>query len=217
MDRRATDQCARADGAAAAWGRLTHEPSAVRVRGDGGGRRHVPHAIRPGSRVRAASRVERCLAQRRELECRSHGIAHQLAERALGRATCRQRGEHVFVKVERGSDGMGRRDPTAKLEFGSNARKIRTHSATRLARPSSGSPRPDPPLPAQSPSSRAPARAASTTAAGRADRLGAWIHESAGISRHGEGEEGSLHRRSSDPRWPRAVRRPSARAAAKRR
>ncbi len=28
----------------------------------------------------------------------------------------------------------------------------------------------------------------------------------AGINRHGEGDERALHRRSSDPRWPRAVR-----------
>src|SRR6266540_3601658 len=28
----------------------------------------------------------------------------------------------------------------------------------------------------------------------------------AGINRHGEGEEGALHRRSSDPRWPRVMR-----------
>ena len=45
----------------------------------------------------------------------------------------------------------------------------------------------------------------------------AWIYESAGINRHGKGEEGSPHRRNSEPRWPRAVRRPSARTAAKRR
>jgi hypothetical protein len=41
--------------------------------------------------------------------------------------------------------------------------------------------------------------------------------ESAGINRPGEGDENALRRRSSEPRWPRAVRRPSARAAAKRR
>jgi hypothetical protein len=32
---------------------------------------------------------------------------------------------------------------------------------------------------------------------------GAWKKgASAGINRHGEGDESSLHRRSSDPRWP---------------
>ncbi len=41
--------------------------------------------------------------------------------------------------------------------------------------------------------------------------------DSAGINRPGEGDENALRRRSSEPRWPRAVRRPSARAAAKRR
>ncbi len=29
----------------------------------------------------------------------------------------------------------------------------------------------------------------------------------AGINRHGEGDESALHRRSSDPRWPRVMRR----------
>jgi hypothetical protein len=42
------------------------------------------------------------------------------------------------------------------------------------------------------------------------------LGESAGMNRHGEGDESSLRRRSSDPRWPRVMRRPSARAAAKR-
>ena len=41
--------------------------------------------------------------------------------------------------------------------------------------------------------------------------------ESAGINRPGEGDENALRRRSSQPRRPRAMRRPSARAAAKRR
>ena len=31
--------------------------------------------------------------------------------------------------------------------------------------------------------------------------------QSAGINRHGEGDENALHRRSSDPRWPRVMRR----------
>jgi hypothetical protein len=40
--------------------------------------------------------------------------------------------------------------------------------------------------------------------------------ESVGINRHGEGDERALHRRSSEPRWPRVMRRLLARAAAKR-
>ena len=36
--------------------------------------------------------------------------------------------------------------------------------------------------------------------------------ESAGINRHGEGDENALHRRSSDPRWPRVMRWRSVRA-----
>jgi hypothetical protein len=105
MYRRAADLRARADRAAATRCWLTGEPSAVRVRGGGGGRARGPRPSRPGSRVGEVHGVERCLAQRRELECRSHGTAHQLAERARGRATCRQRGEHVF---EKGRGGVGR-------------------------------------------------------------------------------------------------------------
>jgi hypothetical protein len=33
------------------------------------------------------------------------------------------------------------------------------------------------------------------------------MYGGAGINRHGEGDGRALHRRSSDPRWPRAVRR----------
>jgi hypothetical protein len=35
------------------------------------------------------------------------------------------------------------------------------------------------------------------------------LYGSAGINRHGEGDERALHRRSSDPRWPRVMRRRS--------
>ena len=38
------------------------------------------------------------------------------------------------------------------------------------------------------------------------------VRESAGINRHGEGDENALHRRSSDPRWPRVMRWRSVRA-----
>ena len=48
-----------------------------------------------------------CLAQRGELERRVNGAPHQLAERALGRATGDRRGEHAFVKLRRRSDGNG--------------------------------------------------------------------------------------------------------------
>src|SRR6059058_5900180 len=57
-------------------------------------------------------------------------------------------------------------------------------------------------------------------AAYRADGWGRAAHEpammvalllygGAGINRHGEGDERALHRRSSDPRWPRVMRRRS--------
>src|SRR3954469_18237922 len=35
------------------------------------------------------------------------------------------------------------------------------------------------------------------------------LYGSAGINRHGEGDGRALHRRSSDPRWPRVMRRRS--------
>src|SRR5215217_9237483 len=35
------------------------------------------------------------------------------------------------------------------------------------------------------------------------------LYGGAGINRHGEGDERALHRRSSDPRWPRVMRRRS--------
>jgi non-ribosomal peptide synthetase component F len=38
------------------------------------------------------------------------------------------------------------------------------------------------------------------------------VSESAGINRHGEGDERALHRRVSAPRWPRVMRRRPARA-----
>jgi hypothetical protein len=35
------------------------------------------------------------------------------------------------------------------------------------------------------------------------------VYGGAGINRHGEGDERALRRRSSDPRWPRVMRRRS--------
>jgi hypothetical protein len=39
--------------------------------------------------------------------------------------------------------------------------------------------------------------------------VGLLLYGGAGINRHGEGDERALHRRSSDPRWPRVMRRRS--------
>jgi hypothetical protein len=133
MYRRAADVRARADSAAAAREWLTSEPSAVRVCGGGGGRRRGACPHRPGSRVGDVNGAERCLAQRRELECRSHSTAHQLAERALGRATCRQLGEHVFVKLGMGSDGTSAPSGGEARGFGSTKRKNHSEIATGLA------------------------------------------------------------------------------------
>src|SRR2546423_1144911 len=46
-----------------------------------------------------------CLTQRRERRGRVHSLAHQLAERALLRAACGRRGEHVFGRLRGPSDG----------------------------------------------------------------------------------------------------------------
>src|SRR5664280_819431 len=66
-------------------------------------------------------------------------------------------------------------------------------------------------------SSRAAAPAMAATSYGK-DRKGDYLEtladvsESAGMTRHGEGDGNALHRRSSDPRWPRVMRRRPARA-----
>src|ERR1700750_3495122 len=73
--------------ATAPWA-MTGEVSAMRVPGRGGGRG-----------------LRGCLTQRDELQGRIHGPAHQLAERALSRATVGHQGEHVFVKLREPSDG----------------------------------------------------------------------------------------------------------------
>ena len=92
---------------------LTSEPPAVRVRGDGGGGPRGPATRgRWGRRVRPCG-AERCLAQRRELQCRSQGTAHQLAQGARAVSACRQAGEHVFGK---GRGGVGRNGTAAPRE-----------------------------------------------------------------------------------------------------
>src|SRR4051794_16505487 len=83
---------------------MTGHVSAMRVPGRGGER---------GTRG--------CLSQRDELQGRIHGPAHQLAERALVRATVGHQGEHVFVRLWGGSDGKGRNE--------------RGHSGSRAAEP----------------------------------------------------------------------------------
>ena len=95
-DGRAADLCARPDRSRSAYALMTIDASAVRVLGRGGG------TGRPWGRP---GRV--CLAQRGELERCFHGAPHQLAERALGRATGDRRGEHAFVKLRSRSDGNG--------------------------------------------------------------------------------------------------------------
>src|SRR5215218_11444863 len=136
MDRRPADLGARADHAAPAPGWLTTETPAVRVGGGGGGRPCAARCGRPGSRLLHTCGVERCLSQRRELECRSHGTAHQLAERALVRSAGRQLGEHVFGK---GREGVGRnggpadaRRPTIWLKNAENATRVCNASCTTL-------------------------------------------------------------------------------------
>src|SRR3954447_1787905 len=75
---------------------MTIDGSAVGVLGRGGD-------MRPGGRPGRG-----CLTQRGQLERRIYGAPHQVAERALRRATGDRRGEHVFGKLRVGSDGNGR-------------------------------------------------------------------------------------------------------------
>ena len=117
----------------------------MRVHDGGGGRPGLKRRGGPGSLPRSGVGAERCLAQRRELECRSHGTAHQLAKRALGRSAGRQLGEHVFVKLGSGSDGTGVTNAAHPCRFGSAPRKMRALIATHLAgrperTPSAGTP-----------------------------------------------------------------------------
>jgi hypothetical protein len=70
--------------------RVTTEWPAVRVLARGGGEGPI---------------VAPCLTQRRERGGRVHGLAHQLAQRALPRAAGDRLGEHVFGRLGTGSDG----------------------------------------------------------------------------------------------------------------
>ena len=140
MKRRPADLRARADGAATALGWLTRDPPVMRVGGGGGGRPRSVCRGRPGSRPRSLCGGEGCLAQRRELECRSQGTTHQLAKRAGRRPACRQRGEHVFVKVGGASDGTDVPRARRSARFGSTPRKTRIESATALASALGGAP-----------------------------------------------------------------------------
>jgi hypothetical protein len=74
--------------------RVTTQWPAVRVFACGGG-------VGPGRNALRSL----CLTQRCELGGRVDGRAHQLAQRALSRAAGGRRGEHVFVRLGRGSDG----------------------------------------------------------------------------------------------------------------
>jgi hypothetical protein len=88
------DLCAEWGRSRPAPARVTAQRPAVRVLARGGGGVRVPGRL-----------PRRCLAQRRERRGRVYGLAHQLAERALLRAACGRRGEHVFVRLGRPSDG----------------------------------------------------------------------------------------------------------------
>jgi len=136
--RRPADRCgadldAGADGAAPACMLLTLEPAAVRVRERRGGGPRGRGGRRPGSRCLLCRGAEGGLTQGRELECRADGLSHPLTKRAWCWPACRQRGEHVFVKVGGRSDGTGSRRGAAGNRFGSAPRKVRPHPATGLA------------------------------------------------------------------------------------
>lgn len=93
-DRHDADLCASRRRSWPAGARVTTEWPAVRVlaRGGGGGPGRGP--------LRSL-----CLTQRCERRGRVDGAAHQLAERALLRAARGRRGEHVFARLRRRSDG----------------------------------------------------------------------------------------------------------------
>ena len=105
VDRRRAHLCAGADHAAPARMLLTMKPAPVRVREGGGGGPRGRCGRRLGNRCLRGRGAEGCLSQCRELECRTDGLSHPLAERAIAWPACRQRGEHVFVK---GREGVGR-------------------------------------------------------------------------------------------------------------
>ena len=105
LDRRRAHLCAGADHAAPARMLLTMKPAPVRVREGGGGGPRGRRGRRLGNRCLRGRGAEGCLSQCRELECRTDGLSHPLAERAIAWPACRQRGEHVFVK---GREGVGR-------------------------------------------------------------------------------------------------------------
>jgi hypothetical protein len=92
--RRDADLCAWRDRSRPAPARVMTERPAVRVLARGGG---------GGAWCRWRRRP--CLAQRRERGGRADGLAHQLAERALPRAVCGHRWEHVFGRLRSRSDG----------------------------------------------------------------------------------------------------------------
>ena len=121
-DRRDADLCARAAHTGPARAGVTTERSAVRVLGRGGGGPGLPDW-----------RTGRCLAQRGELQGRVNGAAHQLAERALGRATCRQGWEHVFARL---GSRVGR-NPARRGEPPTLDADLALGRDRRLARPAS--------------------------------------------------------------------------------
>src|SRR5687767_5020759 len=99
----------------------TIQPAAVRVREGGGGGPRGACGRRLGNRCLRCRGAEGGLTQRRELECRADGLSHPLAERAIEWPACRQRGEHVFVKVRSPSDGTGAEERAREPGFGSTA------------------------------------------------------------------------------------------------
>ena len=127
--RRDADLGARADRPWPARARLMTEMPAVRVLADGGVGLLVP--VR-----RTGRRGEGGLTQGRELDGRVDGVPHPLAERALGRAACGHRGEHVFVKLRAQPDGRGLAPssaPDGAVPFGSGTSFGRRADANGLA------------------------------------------------------------------------------------
>jgi hypothetical protein len=136
MNRRDADLCAGRDLSWATPARDATDLPAVGMSGGGGGGSRPLGSGRSRWRGPRGAVLRRCLTQRGELQRRVDGAAQQLAERALVRTAGGQRGEHVFEKLRRRSDGTAANSGIAPSDLGRSAlrrRIARRPAATDLA------------------------------------------------------------------------------------